>query len=278
MLLTWSLSRVPFSNKTGLPYVQRFGSNLAITLYLPFSFSSGSDSSLFESFFFAVCFCSESSCVATSFVDSAVSFCSAVSTIFSASALSCSTVVSSLFISLVFNCAGFRILYCLLLLLQYFHYSVRFLQRFFLCCFFLPLLSPKLYFSFRFDIQFHKFHFNIFLEKRTPINKWIKKDILWIFCKLSFSLVNHHNAQKHTSEVFYPKVCFFRFSFVSDSVSLTRNISHSIIYSIIFVIAICYFLIFTFLTFDHAPYFFEPFTTLSSFLIVTFVFLMFLTL
>ena len=42
MLLTWSLSRVPFSNKTGLPYVQRFGSNLAITLYLPFSFSSGS--------------------------------------------------------------------------------------------------------------------------------------------------------------------------------------------------------------------------------------------
>ena len=34
------------------------------------------------------------------------------------------------------------------------------------------------------------------------------------------------------------------------------------IYSIIFVIAIFYFLIFTFLTFDHAPYFFEPFTTL----------------
>ena len=99
MLLTWSLSRVPFSNKTGLPYVQRFGSNLAITLYLPFSFSSCSDSSLFESFFFAVCFCSESSCVANSFVDSAASFCSAVSTIFSASALSCSTVVSSFFIS-----------------------------------------------------------------------------------------------------------------------------------------------------------------------------------
>ena len=99
MLLTWSLSRVPFSNKTGLPYVQRFGSNLAITLYLPFSFSSCSDSSLFESFFFAVCFCSESSCVANSFVDSATSFCWEVSTIFSASALSCSTVVSSLFIS-----------------------------------------------------------------------------------------------------------------------------------------------------------------------------------
>ena len=140
MLLTWSLSRVPFSNKTGLPYVQRFGSNLAITLYLPFSFSSGSDSSLFESFFFAVCFCSESSCVATSFCWLCYFF--LFGSFYNLFCFCTFLLYCSFFFYL------FLILYCLLLLLQYFHYSVRFLQRFFLCCFFFHCYLPNYIFHF----------------------------------------------------------------------------------------------------------------------------------
>ena len=151
MLLTWSLSRVPFSNKTGLPYVQRFGSNLAITLYLPFSFSSCSDSSLFESFFFAVCFCSESSCVANSFVDSATSFCWEVSTIFSASALSCSTVVSSLFISNSLLFASSTTVFSLLCTLSS--------AIFFFVVFFFHCYLPNYIFHFVLYIQFSQIPF-----------------------------------------------------------------------------------------------------------------------